>query len=244
MSSNYMKINGKNYLSKMIHESEEKADSKKNSNLSLNDARVIFKGLSSESLTETEIRTVSYILEKYSFTEPALKWIEKILSQSDNYEDIHETGYPDEGSDNCLKSENNTADKKEKPFLLKKIIITLIVLAALIAAAGFFLIKKEKTETVFSITEDDKLPVSEEEVVEKEETDKSEAAKITPVSEEAATEVKPQSKLYVVQNKDTLIKISIDIYGDYSRWNDIYNLNKDVLKNPALVFPGQELKLP
>lgn len=247
MSSDYMKINEKNYLSKMIQEAEKKADSKKGSKLSINDAREIFKGLSSDSLEETEARTVSYILEKYSFTEPALKWIEKILSQSDNYGDIHNAEYTDKEDVNYEEAEKRITGlnaKEEKPLFLKKLIILLIIFAALIAAAGFFLIKKEKSEPLFTKAEDDKISASEEPAVEKEASDKIDANQSTPLLKEEATDLKPHSKLYIVKDKDTLIKISIDVFGDYSRWKEIYNLNKNELKDPALLFPGQEIKLP
>lgn len=33
-------------------------------------------------------------------------------------------------------------------------------------------------------------------------------------------------------------------YGNASRWPEIYNANRDVVNNPDLIFPGQELVIP
>lgn len=49
---------------------------------------------------------------------------------------------------------------------------------------------------------------------------------------------------YVVVKGDNLWKIAKKTYGDGNRWVDIYNANKDIIKNPDMIYIGQELKLP
>lgn len=47
-----------------------------------------------------------------------------------------------------------------------------------------------------------------------------------------------------VKSGDTLWGIAQKALGDGSRWREIYELNKDQIQNPDLIFPGQAFKLP
>jgi nucleoid-associated protein YgaU len=49
---------------------------------------------------------------------------------------------------------------------------------------------------------------------------------------------------YVVVNGDSLSKIAKREYGDANKWRTIYEANKDVITDPDLIYPGQELKIP
>lgn len=49
---------------------------------------------------------------------------------------------------------------------------------------------------------------------------------------------------HTVQKGDTLGKIAKQYYGNPTQYNIIFEANKDVLKNPDLIYPGQELKIP
>ena len=53
---------------------------------------------------------------------------------------------------------------------------------------------------------------------------------------------------YVVKPGDWLSKLAgySEVYGhgNYRRWKDIYKANKDLIKNPDLILPGWELKIP
>jgi nucleoid-associated protein YgaU len=51
-------------------------------------------------------------------------------------------------------------------------------------------------------------------------------------------------KTYVVQNGDSLSKIAKREYGDANKWRAIYEANRDLIKDPDLIYPGQELKVP
>jgi nucleoid-associated protein YgaU len=49
---------------------------------------------------------------------------------------------------------------------------------------------------------------------------------------------------YTVQKGDTLSKISKQYYGDPNQYNRIFEANRDQLKDPDKIFPGQVLKIP
>jgi len=49
---------------------------------------------------------------------------------------------------------------------------------------------------------------------------------------------------YTVQSGDTLWKIAKQHYGDGSKYMKIFEANKDLLKDPDHIYPGQELVIP
>lgn len=61
------------------------------------------------------------------------------------------------------------------------------------------------------------------------------------ISPEAPT---GQFETYVVQKDDTLQKISTKFYGTTKKWMKIFKANKDKLKSPDRVRPGQEIRIP
>jgi hypothetical protein len=54
----------------------------------------------------------------------------------------------------------------------------------------------------------------------------------------------PDEDLYTVQPGDTLIGISIKVYGDRRYWRAIFEANRDVLNDPGRILPGQVLRIP
>jgi len=50
--------------------------------------------------------------------------------------------------------------------------------------------------------------------------------------------------VYTVQKGDSLSKIAKHEYGDANKWRKIFEANKDIIKDPDLIYPGQELKIP
>jgi nucleoid-associated protein YgaU len=64
--------------------------------------------------------------------------------------------------------------------------------------------------------------------------------------EEVESPVKVNTKEYVIQKDDSLWRIAKykDIYNDPFLWPVIYEANKDIIKNPKLLYPGQELGIP
>lgn len=53
-----------------------------------------------------------------------------------------------------------------------------------------------------------------------------------------------QYTTYTVKSGDSLSAIAKKQLGSASRWQEIYNLNKDIISNPNVIYPGQKLKLP
>ncbi len=51
-------------------------------------------------------------------------------------------------------------------------------------------------------------------------------------------------KIHEVKSGDSLSKIAKQEYGDASKWTLIFEANKDILKDPNKIFPGQKLKIP
>jgi nucleoid-associated protein YgaU len=49
---------------------------------------------------------------------------------------------------------------------------------------------------------------------------------------------------YVVKQGDSLSRIAKERYGNANQWPKIYEANRDVIKNPDLIYPGQTLKIP
>ena len=54
----------------------------------------------------------------------------------------------------------------------------------------------------------------------------------------------PEATFYTVQKGDTLSKISSEIFGKGSRWREIFEANKPMLKDPDRIYPGQVLRIP
>ncbi len=52
------------------------------------------------------------------------------------------------------------------------------------------------------------------------------------------------TKIYEVVAGDSLSKIAKREYGNAGDWNRIYEANRDLLKDPDKIFPGQKLKIP
>lgn len=52
------------------------------------------------------------------------------------------------------------------------------------------------------------------------------------------------SRTYVVVKGDSLSAIAKREYGDPKEWRRIYDANRDIIKDPDLIYPGQTLRLP
>lgn len=49
---------------------------------------------------------------------------------------------------------------------------------------------------------------------------------------------------YTVKSGDSLSKIAQKQYGDASKWKQIFDANRDQIKDANLIQPGQKLKIP
>jgi nucleoid-associated protein YgaU len=69
-------------------------------------------------------------------------------------------------------------------------------------------------------------------------TDGSSSTAPAPAAKPAAP------RTYTVAKGDTLSRIAKQCYGDANKWRKIFEANRDVIKNPDLIHPGEVLKIP
>ena len=60
----------------------------------------------------------------------------------------------------------------------------------------------------------------------------------------AATPQPAAVTTYTVVKGDSLSKIAKRLWGDASQWPRIHEANRDTIKNPDLIHPGQVLNIP
>lgn len=65
-----------------------------------------------------------------------------------------------------------------------------------------------------------------------------------PVVQNKPTATASGGGTYTVKRGDTLWGIAASKLGSGARWQEIYNLNKNIISNPDLIQPGWKLKLP
>ena len=54
----------------------------------------------------------------------------------------------------------------------------------------------------------------------------------------------PTVEYYVIQKGDTLSKIAKHYYGDANKYPRLFEANREVIKDPDLIFPGQKIRIP
>jgi len=52
------------------------------------------------------------------------------------------------------------------------------------------------------------------------------------------------AQMYTVKSGDSLSAIAQSVYGDANRYNEIFEANKPMLKDPNMIYPGQVLRIP
>jgi nucleoid-associated protein YgaU len=60
----------------------------------------------------------------------------------------------------------------------------------------------------------------------------------------SSTAPAPSGRSYTVVKGDSLSKIAKHLYGDAQKWHKIYEANRDQIKNPDLIYPGQTFTIP
>jgi nucleoid-associated protein YgaU len=53
-----------------------------------------------------------------------------------------------------------------------------------------------------------------------------------------------KGRTHTVAKGESLSKIAKKYYGDAKQWPRIFEANKDTIKNPDLIFPGQVITVP
>jgi len=70
------------------------------------------------------------------------------------------------------------------------------------------------------------------------------AAKTVTVTTERPATTAPKATTYTVKKGDTLWGIAKTFLGNGAKYNQIFEANKGIIKNPNLTYPGQVLRLP
>ncbi|MBN1272512.1 MAG: peptidoglycan-binding protein LysM [Candidatus Aminicenantes bacterium] len=60
----------------------------------------------------------------------------------------------------------------------------------------------------------------------------------------SAPPAEEEVEYYVVQPGDSLSKIAKTYYGNAMKYPEIFEANKEVIKDPDLIYPGQKLRIP
>ncbi len=53
-----------------------------------------------------------------------------------------------------------------------------------------------------------------------------------------------KAEFYTIKSGDTLSKIAKAYYGDPMKYPEIFEANREVIKNPDLIYPGQTIRIP
>lgn len=273
MATYYKKIKGKNYDKKLVDAADSSVKGRGDGRISLNDAKKILRAVKDSSeYSDIEKSTMKYIRDHYDFTPEADRWFRAEIrkwaaTKGAGAKKTKKTAprtRPGKAAPAVASPRNEAYEEPEGPAshakvgtqkqeskssLLRRIIQFILII--IIAVFIFLLLipsSRKFIQSRFSSligTSGQKAPEQEKPVLEQ--------PKAAPAEEAVKPEVKPESKpekaaedgdYYTVQVKDDLISISEKVLGSYAKWIDLYNANKDTIKNPTLIFPGQKLKLP
>jgi hypothetical protein len=247
MASYHKTIKGKKYDGELLKIAESSVSGVGDGRISLGDAKKILNAVKdSNTYSEIEKQTMSYIRDHYKFTPEADKWfrteIRKWASSKSSPDGKRSSGkkhsqktgtisksdrmenYPEKGS---LTSEKYPDARKSGTIKALIIILLMSILFALIMAFS------PKIRTLFVKDTPAVSAVAPEVTV---------VAKKTPEPEKKFQPA-DESKYYIVKSGDTLTGISKKVYGDSSRWESIYRNNSDIIKDRSLIFVGQKLKI-
>ncbi len=53
-----------------------------------------------------------------------------------------------------------------------------------------------------------------------------------------------KANFYTIEKGDTLSKIAQEKYGDASKWRALFDANKEVIEDPDMIYPGQQIRIP
>jgi LysM repeat protein len=268
MATYYKKIRGKNYDKKTIDTAEASVQGKGDGRISLNDAKKILRTVKdSNDYSDIEKSTMKYVRDHYAFTPEADHWFRGEIRKwaasrgaavKKARKPARKTQQPkkpvpsaaaprhEEYAATPASAGQRAADLQgspSRPGLLRRIIQFILII--LILAGLISLLIPSNRECIknwisgISGSTEQRQKAAEISTPPKEDTQ-------NPPAEQVKAPEKPEEsgEYYTVQVKDDLISISEKVLGNYSRWIDLYNENKGIIKNPTMIFPGQKLKLP
>ncbi len=267
MATYYKKIKGKNYDKKLLDAAETSVKGKGDGRISLNDAKKILKSVQdSHVYSDIEKNTMKYVRDHYDFTPEADRWfrgevrkwaasrgaVEKKAKKPARKTSKLKKAAPaaagrrdeDYTAPPAFTGQKKSVSQKpeSRPSLFRRIIQYIIIILILVFIVLMLIpssreyIKKEISRIKESSEQQQKAP----EIV----TPAREQQETPAMQTKAPEKPEDNGEYYTVQVKDDLISISEKVFGNYARWNDLYNANKDIIKYPWMIFPGQKLKLP
>lgn len=57
-------------------------------------------------------------------------------------------------------------------------------------------------------------------------------------------EPEPEFTFYTIVSGDSLSRIAKKFYGNANLWPTLFEANREVIKNPDLIYPGQQIRVP
>ena len=70
------------------------------------------------------------------------------------------------------------------------------------------------------------------------------AGNIKGIKEVVFEGTQEDDQYYEIKSGDNLSKISKQFYGDPNKYNKIFEANKEINKDPNLIYPGQKIRIP
>lgn len=228
----------------------------------------------SSDYTDLEKNTMKYIRDHYDFTPEADQWFRaevrkwaasrgtadkkparpaqrprKTIPAAQREEEQESYAAP------RTQEKTGGMEPASKPGLFRKIIQFILIILVILVLALLLIPSSRKyiqscISRVLESAEQHKVQETKpaarpEQEAPEQKTQAVEQPKEMPADQPPAPEKQEQSgDYYTVQVKDDLISISEKVLGSYTRWVDLFNANRDVIKNPTLIFPGQKLKIP
>ncbi len=269
----YKKIKGRNYDGDLLKIADSAVKGKGDGRISLTDARKILKTVKDgEDYTDVEKSTMQYIRDNYKFTAEANDWFRTEIRKwaarkggtgkkkpagakahtgkaaGKSSPAVEEALHVHALRPTAVKPETREESGWGRKLFLAFAAIAIFVLAIFIIRPlkDFFfnpkakVVKPDETKKAGQMKEQEavKEPMA---VKAPEQAAPREEKKVPEPAKEPAV---PEKNVYVVREKDNLIKIAEDLTGDYRNWEKIYEANRDIIQGPAMIFVGQKLKLP
>jgi hypothetical protein len=263
----YKKIKGRNYDGDLLKIADSVVKGRGDGRISLTDAKKILKTVKdSEDYTDVEKSTMQYIRDNYTFTAEANTWFRTEVRKWAATKGAGGKKKPAGAKSTAGRGADKTAPVRDEPSHVhahghaavkkvtgkesgwgRKLLLTLVAVVILILAVfiirplkdfffgpGVKVSKPDDLRTAGQMKEPDALKAPEQ-AAPREDKKTPEPVKETAI---------PEKGIYVVREKDNLIKIAEELTGDYRNWEKIFEANRDTIPGPAMIFVGQKLKIP
>lgn len=266
MASYYKTIDGKNYDKAILDMAKSSVAGQGDGRISLNDAKKIVRLIQDGGkITDTEKRSLQYVLKKYKFTDTAQEHIKNALGKSAAAREhktvkaakpaaakksrpVKKTNAPATVK-SVTPQKTETAEKETARAAGKKPVLKtllMLVLLLLLLAGIYYLYSKYKNR---GVEQGQGAGIQSDSTINTVEQQKNAEELKSALQQKGPEEVKPSEiadgkNRYVIKEGDTLVKISTERYNDYRKWELIWKHNKGVLKSPIMIFPGQVIILP